>query len=149
MGMKEKSDSVADILGRELEPTIKEWLRRVNLVSELMQIPLSDKDRTRHLPALFRDLIFRLRRAKDAGESISARAAAHGQRRREQGYSAAMLVEESRIFQIVTFGMLHLHHSKLDQSRLLLDVAVIADEADAQLMGAVRSLTAKGMPTPQ
>jgi hypothetical protein len=149
MGMKEKSDSVADILGRELEPTIKEWLRRVNLVSELMQIPLSDKDRTRHLPALFRDLIFRLRRAKDAGGSISAHAAAHGQRRREQGYSAAMLVEESRIFQVVTFGMLHLHHSELDQRRLLLDVAVIADEADAQLMGAVRSLTAKGMPTPQ
>jgi hypothetical protein len=45
--------------------------------------------------------------------------------------------------------MLHLHHSELDQRRLLLDVAVIADEADAQLMGAVRSLTAKGMPTPQ
>jgi hypothetical protein len=72
MGMKEKSDSVADILGRELEPTIKEWLRRVNLVSELMQIPLSDKDRTRHLPALFRDLIFRLRLAKDIDGSASA-----------------------------------------------------------------------------
>jgi hypothetical protein len=53
MEMKEKSESggsVATILGRELEPTIKEWLRRVNLVPELIQIPLSDKDRTRHLP---------------------------------------------------------------------------------------------------
>ena len=60
-----------------------------------------------------------------------------------------MLVEESRIFEVVTFGMLHLHHSELDQRRLLLDVAVIADEADAQLMGAVRVLTAKGIPTQQ
>jgi hypothetical protein len=60
MKMKEKSElgSVASILGRELEPTIKEWLRRVNLVSELIQIPLSDRDSTRHLPALFRDLDF-------------------------------------------------------------------------------------------
>ena len=90
---------------------------------------------------LFRDLIFRLRRAKDADGSISAHASAHGQRRREQGYSPAMLVEESRIFQVVTFGMLHLHYSELDQRRLLLDVIVIADEADAQLMQAVRSLT--------
>jgi len=141
--MKEKSElgSVAAILGRELEPTIKEWLRRVNLIPELMEIPLSDRDRTRHLPALFRDLIFRLRRAKDADGSISAHASAHGQRRREQGYSPAMLVEESRIFQVVTFGMLHLHYSELDQRRLLLDVIVIADEADAQLMQAVRSLT--------
>jgi len=50
-----------------------------------------------------------------------------------------MLNEESRIFQIVTFGMLHLHRSELDRRRLLLDVVVIADEADAQLMEAVRS----------
>jgi hypothetical protein len=52
-----------------------------------------------------------------------------------------MLIEESRIFQIVTFGMLHLHRSELAQRRLLRDVVVIADEADAQLMEAVRSLT--------
>jgi Domain of unknown function (DUF6908) len=38
--------SVADVLERELEPTIKEWLRRVNLVPELFNIPLSDADRT-------------------------------------------------------------------------------------------------------
>jgi hypothetical protein len=151
MKMKEKSElgSVAAILERELGPTIKEWLRRVNLISELTDIPLSDADRSGHLTKLYSDLISRLRLPEDARPPISADATAHGQRRREQGYSPAMLVEESRIFQVVTFGMLHLHHSELDQRRLLLDVTVIADEADAQLMGAVRSLTAKGMPTPQ
>ncbi|HVR24171.1 MAG TPA: hypothetical protein VMU26_12730 [Candidatus Polarisedimenticolia bacterium] len=149
--MKEKSElgSVAAILERELGPTIKEWLRRVNLVSELTHIPLSDADRTSHLPKLYSDLISRLRLPDDPDAPTSVTAAAHGQKRREQGYSPAMLVEESRIFQIVTFGMLHLHLSELDQRRLLLDVVAIADEADAQLMGAVRSLTAKGTPTPQ
>jgi hypothetical protein len=62
---------------------------------------------------------------------------------KQQGYSPAMLIEESRIFQIVTFGMLHLHRSELDQRRLLLDVVVIADEADAQRMQSVRGLTWK------
>ncbi len=52
-----------------------------------------------------------------------------------------MLVEESRILQVVTFRTLHLHLSELDHKRLLLDVIVIADEADAQLMETVRSLT--------
>jgi hypothetical protein len=113
-----------------------------------MQIPLSDKDRTRHLPTLYSDIISRLRLPKDADAPISVSAAAHGQRRQEQGYSPAMLVEESRIFQVVTFGMLHLHLGELDQRRLLLDVIVIADETDAQLMGAVRRLTAKGMAHP-
>jgi hypothetical protein len=32
--------SMADVLEREVEPTIKEWLRRVNLVPELTDIPL-------------------------------------------------------------------------------------------------------------
>jgi hypothetical protein len=135
--------SVADILERELEPTIKEWLRRVNLVPELTDIPLSDADRTRHLPTLYFDLISRLRLAKDTESPISVAAAAHGQLRHAQGYSAPMLIEESRVFQIATFGTLHLHQSELDQSQVLLDVMVIADEVDAQLMETVRSLMAR------
>jgi hypothetical protein len=132
--------SVADILERELEPTIKEWLKRVNRVPELIAIPLSDTDRTGHLPKLYYDLICRLRLAKDAHPPISAAAAAHGKTRRAQGYSASMLIEESRVFQVVTFGTLHLHQSELDPDQLLWDVMVIADEVDAQLMETVRSL---------
>ena len=142
MEMKEKSKSesgsVAAILQR-LAPSVGEWLRRVNLISDLTDIPHSDADRSGHLPKLYSDLISRLRLPKDVRPPISTDATAHGQKRREQGYSPAMLNEESRIFQIVTFGMLHLHRSELDRRRLLLDVVVIADEADAQLMEAVRS----------
>jgi hypothetical protein len=132
--------SVADILERELEPTIKEWLRRVNLVPELTDTPLSDADRTGHLPKLYFDLVSRLRLAKDTPPPISIAAAAHGQVRRAQGYSASMLIEESRVFQVATFSTLHLHQSELDQDQVLLDVMVIADEVDAQLMETVRSL---------
>jgi hypothetical protein len=136
----EKTTSVADILERELETTIKEWLRRVNLVPALTDIPLSDADRTAHLPKLYHDLISRLRLAKDADPPVSAAAAAHGQLRRAQGYSASLLIEESRVFQVATFSALHLHRSELDQDQVLFDVMVIADEVDAQLMETVRSL---------
>jgi hypothetical protein len=132
--------SVADILERELEPTIKDWLRRVNLVSELTDIPLSDADRTNHLPKLYSDLISRLRLAKSALRPVSQAAAAHGQMRHTQGYSAMMLVEESRVFQVATFGALELHQTELDQKKVLSDVVVIADEVDAQLKEAVCSL---------
>jgi hypothetical protein len=42
--MTEKQ-SVATILERELEPAIKEWLRRVNLLPSLTHVPLGDDDR--------------------------------------------------------------------------------------------------------
>jgi len=96
--------------------------------------------RTSHLPKLYHDLISRLRLARDAPPPFSVAAAAHGQVRRAQGYSASMLVEESRVFQVATFSTLHLHQSELTQNQVLLDVMVIADEVDAQLMEAVRSL---------
>jgi hypothetical protein len=136
--MTKKPKSVATVLERELEPTIKEWLRRVNLIPALTHIPLNDDDRTGHLPKLFHDLACRLRLAKDAHLPISTAATAHGQMRRAQGYSASMLIEESRVFQVVTFQTLHLHQGELDQDQLLLDVMVIADEVDLQLMQAAR-----------
>ena len=138
MNKKSKSSVVATILEREHEPAIKEWLRRVNLLPALTHIVLSDEDRAFHLPKLFQELARRLRLAKGAVLPESTSGTEHGQRRRGQGYSLAMLVEESRLFQVVTFGTLHLHQNELDQDQLLLDVMVIADEVDLQLTQAVR-----------
>src|SRR5216683_2369176 len=137
---EQKIASVATILERELDPTIKEWLRRVNLVPELTDVALSNADRTGHLARLYADLICRLRLAKDFRPPVSITAAAHGKIRREQGYSASMLIEESRIFQVATFSTLHTHQSELDPNELLSDIMVIADEVDAQLKETVRSL---------
>jgi hypothetical protein len=46
------------------------------------------------------------------------------------------------MFQVATFSTLHLHQNELNQSQVLSDVAVIADEVDAQLVETVRSLMA-------
>ena len=142
---EQKIASVATILERELDPTIKEWLRRVNLVPELTDVALSNADRTGHLPRLYADLICRLRLAKDSRPPVSITAAAHGKIRREQGYSASMLIEESRIFQVTTFSTLNVHQSELDPNELLSDIMVIADEVDAQLKETVRSLMEKNL----
>jgi hypothetical protein len=130
--------SVAVIIERELASTIREWLKQVKLVPDLTNVPLSDSDRTGHLPMLFGDLLYRLRLPKDTEPRVPITASAHGSLRFVQGYSASMLVEESRIFQVTTFGTLHLHQSELDQNQVLLDVMTIADEADRQLTETVR-----------
>jgi hypothetical protein len=78
-----------------------------------------------HLPNLFHDLACRLRLPKDAHLPMSTVAAARGQMRRDRGYSPAMLVEESRLFQVVTFQTLHRRQGELDQDQVLLDVMVI------------------------
>jgi hypothetical protein len=125
--------SIADILEQELDSMITDWKRRASLVPTLTTIQLSDADRTGHLPELFAAIIGRLRGNRDTEPPISVAACAHGGLRFAQGYSLAMLVEESRILEVTTFGTLQRHQGKLDRGQVLPDVVIIADEADRQL----------------
>jgi hypothetical protein len=72
---------------------------------------------------------------------LSARAALHGIKRCKSGYTAAMLVEESRLLQESIFHTLHDNLANIDFSRLLIGVAPIADEVDSQLRQAMESFT--------
>ena len=126
-------ESVADILERELQSVIKDWLSRVEKEPDLKCIPLSYEERTGHLPHLLHDVIARLRLDAGTKAPISKAAAEHGDLRRKQGYTVAMAVEESRLLQVTIFSTLHKNVKNLEFSSLLPDVVTIADEVDAQL----------------
>jgi DNA-binding response OmpR family regulator len=132
-----KSESVASILERELDTTIQNWLDLVEKDEELTCISLSRAKRTGHLPRLLEDLIFRLRQPKGSDGSSSRAARDHGEVRRKQGYTASMVVEESRILQVSVFSTLQRNLSTVDFSKVLLDVVIIADEIDLQLKQAL------------
>jgi DNA-binding response OmpR family regulator len=130
-------ERVAEILERSISHIVEEWLVRVKTNKELNDVSLTDKERTGYLPKLIEDLIVRLRApntpGKESDSPHSAAAVAHGQMRRLQGYTAGMLVHDSRILQVTIFGTLQSNLSALDFSLLLPDVMTIADEVDSQL----------------
>jgi len=134
-----KPESVASILEREVETTIQNWLDIVDQDAELTVIPLSRIERTGHLPKLLLDLIVRLRLDSGLPTPISQAARDHGAMRLKQGYTATMVVEESRILQVSIFSTLQRNLCGVDFSRLLLDVVTIADEVDSQLKQAMVS----------
>ena len=126
-------EGVADILERDLDAVIQEWLARVDKEPELTAIPLSFEDRTGHLPQLLRDVIVRLRLDDETKAEVSKAAAHHGDLRAQQGYTVAMAVEESRLLQVSIFTTLHKSQSHLKFDSVLPAVVTIADEVDAQL----------------
>jgi len=128
-------ESVSDILERSVQSTIEEWLHLVREEPEAISVPLDDDARCVHLPQLFRELIGRLRTPIKLGTRapVSAAAAEHGLRRRQQGYTAAMLVEESRMLQVSIFQTLQDNLKRIDFSLLLVGIMAIADEVDSQL----------------
>jgi len=127
------TQSVADILERKLDPIIHDWMALVEKQEDLMSIKLSYDDRTGHLPALLREVIVRLRLDASTKAPVSLAASHHGDLRHKQGYSVAMVVEESRLLQVCLFTTLHKNNSQIEYSKLLPDVVTIADEVDAQL----------------
>jgi CheY-like chemotaxis protein len=128
---------VAVLLERDLQITIKNWLAAVEQNAELAAIPLNYEERTGHLPLLLEDLARRLLLPANATPPISAASRSHGILRREQGYSVAMMVEESRILQVSIFKTLQDNFKSVEFSTVLLDVMTIADEVDSQLKQAV------------
>jgi DNA-binding response OmpR family regulator len=136
-------ESVATILEQETQNTITEWLMRVDREPAITMVRLDYAERSAHLPQLFRDIVARLRDPSPLGtrEARSGAAAEHGLRRREQGYSAAMMVEESRMLQVSIFQTLQDNLHKVDFSQVLVGVMAIADEVDSQLAQSMESYT--------
>jgi hypothetical protein len=130
-------ERVAEILERDAALTIDSWMSRLSLNEELVAIPLNKQERTGHLPLLLADLVRRLRSTAKGESPISSAARAHGVLRRAQGYTVAMMVEESRTLQVSIFHTLQNHLATVDFDSLLLDVITIADEVDSQLKQSV------------
>jgi len=146
-------ESVATILERTTQDTIQRWLKRVHLNKNVMKIEMSDEARSSYLPKVFADLVRLLRAGKPIGvtniESVSAEK--HGLDRHARGYTAAMMVEESRMLQVSIFETLQENLPNLDFSVLLKGVMAIADEIDSQLAQAMVCFDAEtakeGVPT--
>jgi hypothetical protein len=134
-------ETVASILERSVQSAIKAWFKRIQTDEKMMSVSLSYEQRCGHLPQVFRDVVSRLLSSKPIGskELVSAAAAQHGLDRRKQGYTAAMMVEESRMLQVTIFDTLQHNLASIDFSVLLIGVMTIADEIDSQLSQAMAS----------
>jgi len=128
-------EDVAQILEQGTQATIDDWLRRVGAEPEIITVPMSVEERSGHLPQMFRDLVTRLHNPLPLGTRALASPAAvkHGILRRERGYTAAMMVEESRMLQVSIFQTLQNNLQKVDYRILLVGEMAIADEVDSQL----------------
>jgi hypothetical protein len=134
-------DGVATILEEETQAAINDWFQRSMANNLLVSIPLEDSLRTSHLPDLFRDLVNRLRNPLPGSALLSPGAPAHGLLRRQQGYTAAMLIEEARMLEVSIFHTFRSNAHRIDFNVLLPDVMLIADEVDSQLAQAMASYT--------
>jgi DNA-binding response OmpR family regulator len=128
-------ESIASILERETESIIQAWFAQVTMEEELTAVTLTEAERCEHLSHELRGVVERLRSPRPLGSrgGSSADALRHGAGRRRQGYTAAMMAEETRILQASVFRTLQNNLGRIDLLVLTSSLMTIADELDSQL----------------
>ena len=134
-------EAVATILEREVQTLMQRWLGRVEQVKELAALPLAADERTAYLPEIVKSIDTRLRivRTVEVIDRPSPAAVAHGQVRYRQGYTAPLIVQESRLLQVSIFETIQSNLAVVDFSTVVPDIMIIADEVDSQLKQTITS----------
>jgi CheY-like chemotaxis protein len=137
-------EGVAAILDRDLAVLMQRWLARVEQVKELAALPIAAEERTKYLPEMMRSITARLRGTRDVEviDRATPAALAHGQYRYSQGYTAPLIVQESRLLQVSIFETIQRNLATVDFTSVLPDIMIIADEVDSQLKQTIASFLA-------
>jgi CheY-like chemotaxis protein len=134
-------EKVATILERDADMTVERWLWRVEKVDALAAISLSPEERTSFVREILGNIVTRLRKVRDmeAPAIPSPGAVAQGRLRHGQGYTAPLVVQESRLLQVSIFETIQRNLSGVDFSLVLGDIMLIADEVESQLTQTIDS----------
>lgn len=136
---RQQLERVPDILKRNKDRLINQWVQRVNANPELITVSLSDAERRDHVPDLLDDAIAHACGDPIAEEDRLKAAEHHGTLRYHQGYSVAMLILEAQLLQDVVAECIRDHVFAIDLSHLIPDIAKIGDTISAELRESSRS----------
>ncbi len=136
-------EAIASILDRDVDTVMQRWLQRVEQVKELATLPVAPQERAAHLPEIVKRIPERLRivRTIEVIDYPSPAAIALGQCRYRQGYTASLIVQESRLLQVSIFETIERNLAFVDFTTVLPDIMIIADEVDSQLKQTIASFT--------
>ena len=127
---------MAQIL-RELSPIIcNRWLHQVLADPELAALPLSEAERSDHIPDMMDELIRRLEGPQEElSDEATEAARKHGKLRYQQGYTIPQILFEARVLQHVLTSTIHENLFGIDLSTLVGDILEIGEtlQADAEI----------------
>jgi PAS domain S-box-containing protein len=130
---------VSEIL-RDLSSVICErWLRLVLKDPELAALPLSEQERSDHVPDMMEELIRRLEGPlSELSPPATEAARKHGKTRYRQGYTIPQIVFEARVLHQVLSATIHENLFGLDLSTLVHDILEIGESLQADVEVSIR-----------
>jgi len=118
----------------------KRWLRLVMSDPELAALPLTEPERSDHIPDMMQELIRRLEGHADGfSEEATDAARKHGKVRYQQNYTIPQIVFEARLLQQVLSSTIHDNLFGIDLSTLVQDILEIGETLQADIEVSIRA----------
>ncbi len=115
------------------------WLQQVMRDPELAAIPLTEAERSDHIPDMIEELIRRLEGPSEELSPIATEAARkHGKVRYQQGYTIPQILFEARVLQHVLSSTIHENLFGVDLSTLIDDILDIGETLQADVEISIR-----------
>lgn len=131
---------VADILKDNAAKITDEWLKAVKRDGELSGLPLSDDNRSDHIPWMLAELIGRLERnSEDTSPETVKAAEQHGRERYKQGYSSSQIVREMRLLQHGLTSTIQSNLLGVNISNLVPDLVEVGESLASMLEISIRA----------
>ncbi len=127
------TDRLNTVIARNRQGIIEAWYVAVESHPEIQAIPLSREDRVDDLPEVLDELVRPMDPDMLARPRSHSAAAEHGEKRRQQGYSVPMLLEETRILHRVIADCMQKNLLAIDVSNLIPDLIEIHDRMHRML----------------
>jgi len=129
---------LADCLRENTQRIVGRALEHMKVQPRLARIPLSDQERIDHINANITEILQKL---EGQGQSKPRASVNHGRRRKEQGYSLAMLVDDRSAIDSAIYDVVKEKLLELDLSRLLDDLARLNDCLNNHLQQSLAGFT--------
>lgn len=136
---------LADFLDSHTEEVLERALASMRAHPRLSTVPLSDRERTDHIPEMLAEIVRQLRsRTPDRPtEGVCRAGIEHGESRRRQGYTQEMLVDDTRIIDSSIYSLVQDHLLKIELSNLIPDLSRLNDGLEAHLQASLTAFTAQ------
>jgi ActR/RegA family two-component response regulator len=119
---------VSEVLRENIQAICTQWLQWVNETPELAAIPLSQTERTDHIPGVLSELIERVESdSRGISEAAVSAAEKHGATRCKQGYSIPQVLLEAHLLQRAITSTVQSNLLGIDLSNLISDLVKIGE----------------------
>ncbi len=133
-----ESKRLSQLLSEYLQSITTEWLDLVHQDPDLSKIRISEEGRKDHVPRVLQAAIDMARGEKISAGDLKA-AADHGIVRRQQNYTAPLLIREERLLQTAVARCLQSNLLSIDISYLISDLISIHETIETLLEESVRA----------